>query len=191
MMASTSTMRRALASWREASGVCQPQSVPSKMAQEEEKPLRLKRLISGGQTGADQAGLYAGELLGLETGGMVPKGWRTADGPNPELGSRFGCEEHTSANYPPRTEGNVLLAGATVLFGDMSSPGCSLTIRLCQKHKRPYVCNPTAEQLQELSEIYETLNIAGNRERTNRGIFMRTLETLMAAFDVSSAERNP
>ncbi|MFZ8324119.1 YpsA SLOG family protein, partial [Staphylococcus aureus] len=42
--------------------------------------MKLKKVISGGQTGADQAGLRAGKAAGLETGGMVPKGCLTDDG---------------------------------------------------------------------------------------------------------------
>lgn len=42
----------------------------------------LKKVRSGGQTGADEAGLVAGDKLGLETVSFCPKGWRfrTADG---------------------------------------------------------------------------------------------------------------
>jgi hypothetical protein len=34
----------------------------------------LERVISGGQTGADQAGLAAAKRLGVPTGGFMPKG---------------------------------------------------------------------------------------------------------------------
>ena len=42
----------------------------------------IKQVRSGGQTGADEAGLVAGNKLGLETISLCPKGWRfrTADG---------------------------------------------------------------------------------------------------------------
>lgn len=42
----------------------------------------IKQVRSGGQTGADEAGLVAGDKLGLETTSLCPKGWRfrTADG---------------------------------------------------------------------------------------------------------------
>jgi hypothetical protein len=45
----------------------------------------LTKIISGGQTGSDQGGLEAGQKLGLETGGWIPKGWLTEIGANPEL----------------------------------------------------------------------------------------------------------
>lgn len=36
----------------------------------------IKKVRSGGQTGADEAGLVAGDRLGLETTSLCPKGWR-------------------------------------------------------------------------------------------------------------------
>ena len=65
--------------------------------------LLPEKVISGGQTGADQAGLIAAEKAGITTGGWMPKGFRTLDGPNPGLAARFGLREHPSEEYPPRT----------------------------------------------------------------------------------------
>ncbi len=47
--------------------------------------MTLREIISGGQTGADQAGLYVGKMLGLKTGGVAPPHFMTHEGPNPEL----------------------------------------------------------------------------------------------------------
>ena len=46
---------------------------------------RLRKIESGGQTGADQAGLRAARAERLETGGWAPKGWETEEGPAPWL----------------------------------------------------------------------------------------------------------
>ena len=35
----------------------------------------LSRIISGGQTGADEGGLMAAALLGIPTGGWMPRGF--------------------------------------------------------------------------------------------------------------------
>src|SRR3990167_10974210 len=107
--------------------------------------MAVTKIVSGFQTGGDRGGSYAAEHLGLETGGWVPLGRRADDGQiSLELMARFHLQEHKSPLYPPRTEANVLLGDATVLFGNMSSPGCSLTIRLCEKHGKWYKANPTA-----------------------------------------------
>ena len=47
-----------------------------------ENGCKIEKVRSGGQTGADEAGLVAGEKLGLETTSLCPKGWRfrTANG---------------------------------------------------------------------------------------------------------------
>ena len=42
-------------------------------------------VISGGQTGVDQAALRAARSCGIPTGGWAPRGWLTEDGPAPWL----------------------------------------------------------------------------------------------------------
>ena len=80
-----------------------------------------EKVISGGQTRADQAGLIAAARFGIATGGWMPKGCRTLAGPNPELAARFGLREHPSEDYPPRTELNVLRSSGTLWFGPGST----------------------------------------------------------------------
>lgn len=46
--------------------------------------MRPVRIISGGQTGADQGALVAAKQLGIETGGWTPRGFLTEAGPCPE-----------------------------------------------------------------------------------------------------------
>src|SRR5688572_2826238 len=89
------------------------------------------KIISGGQIGVDQAGLLAamkaiGLGLPVETGGTAPKGYRTSTGSARWLRG-LNVVEHASPAYPPRTYQNVFDASVTILFGDMSSPGCKLT----------------------------------------------------------------
>jgi Circularly permutated YpsA SLOG family len=97
----------------------------------------VERVISGGQTGADQAGLAVAMRLGIPTSGCMPKGWLTEDGPRPDLAVAYGLEEADTAAYPKRTERNVLASDGTVVFGDARSRGSMLTARLCRRHGRP------------------------------------------------------
>lgn len=56
-------------------------------------------IVSGGQTGADQAGLDAAINLGIPYGGWIPKGRLTEDGPLPEkyqLQEMLGCYPSTT-----------------------------------------------------------------------------------------------
>lgn len=155
---------------------------------------RIVKVISGGQTGVDQAGLRAAKACGLETGGTAPRGFRTDDGPAPWLAADYGLSEHASAEYPPRTADNVMSADATILFG-APSPGTNLTHRLCVADRKPFVWvfwglgtlgryTPVGEWgTSHTPGMVATwamsigkppcdlvLNIAGNRERSTPGI---------------------
>jgi hypothetical protein len=146
----------------------------------------LEKIISGGQTGADQAGLEAGRALKLQTGGTAPYNWMTDEGPQMALLKSYGLVAGPVdwKTYPIRTEMNVKYSDATVIFGDPTSPGCSLTIKYCQKHKKKFMINPPSFALKGFVEMNEVkiLNVAGNRESKNPGINSRAFEVLMGAF---------
>lgn len=147
--------------------------------------MKLKKVISGGQTGVDQMGLACALVAGLETGGMAPKGYRTDEGPNPSLRDLYGLEEHFSSSYPPRTHVNAMASDATVWFGDVRSPGGQLTQHLVLNiYKKRWVENPTAEVLVRILSEHnvEVLNVAGNRRRTNPEATDRACEVLTHAF---------
>lgn len=137
----------------------------------------LMKVISGGQTGADQAGLRAAKALGYMTGGWVPRGWRTDDGPAPWLGTEYGCCTDESNSYRPRTRRNVYHSTGTILFGHAASPGSALTCAFCQQYGKPLALadgwDATAIRAWVIRHQIETLNVAGNRERTNQGIGAR------------------
>ncbi len=99
--------------------------------------LQLTKIISGGQTGADQGGLLAGKDLGLETGGTAPRGFITEEGSNIVLNLVFGLSESNSTRYIDRTITNVRDSDGTVIFGDPSSVGSKRTIRTCKVENRP------------------------------------------------------
>lgn len=149
----------------------------------------LKKIRSGGQTGADKAGLLAGQALGLETGGWAPKGWRIclpngSDGSDPSLAA-FGLKEHDSRDYPPRTKLNVIESDGTVWFGYENSRGGRLTLSTAKAHGKPTIVNPTAEELRAWVEQHqiEELNVAGNRASDfNPDIFDQTYQTILNAF---------
>ena len=147
--------------------------------------MTLTKIISGGQTGADQAGLAAAKLLGLATGGTAPFGYRTDDGPNRKLlRDTYALKESLSREYAPRTRQNVYDSNGTVVFGDTESPGSKLTIGICGKLVRPYLANPTALELRAwvTEKNIRVLNVAGNRERTNPGIYERVRTLIIDAF---------
>ena len=147
--------------------------------------LRLRKIISGGQTGADIGGLVGARRAGIETGGMATKGYRTDAGPQPDVLRGFGLVEHSSSAYGPRTACNVRDSDATALFGNVDSPGSRLTKELCTRYGKPLPLeNPSAEELRRwvLVNQFGVLNVAGNRERNNPGIARRVAATIVEAF---------
>lgn len=140
----------------------------------------LERVISGGQTGADQGGLEGAKEADIETGGMAPRGYRTSSGPQPDLRRKFGLEESKWDAYHSRTRHNVYHSDGTVIFGDPTSPGSKLTARLCREYGRPCLEVPYPGSKRTNAEgllaqwcvlhCIEILNVAGNREERNPGI---------------------
>lgn len=91
------------------------------------------KIISGGQTGADLAGLWVAKVLGLETGGTAPHGYQTLIGPQPALRDLFSLSE-SKGGYRDRTIENVRNSDMTLVFSrNMASPGTLLTINSCKK----------------------------------------------------------
>ena len=138
----------------------------------------IERVISGGQTGADQAGLAVAKRLGIPTGGCMPKDWLTEAGPRPDLGVTYGLEKAATAAYPQRTERNVLASDGTVVFGDARSRGSLLTARLCKRHAKPCLMIPLDSDPGNSAMLrgwiaehsMRTLNVAGNRASQTPGI---------------------
>lgn len=153
----------------------------------------VELICSGGQTGADQGGLLAAEILGIKTGGVVPKGFLTETGPKPELGTRFGLTESKSKDYTVRTRENVVLGDGTVIFGYLSG-GSKLTQKICEHFSRPYFfitslpdsTSGMAALIMKFrvwikSEEIKALNVAGNRESKNKGIEAKVTKFLVGA----------
>lgn len=148
----------------------------------------LRKIISGGQTGADQGGLEAARDLDLETGGKVPLGFKTENGPMPELGPRYGLEELASHEYPPRTRYNVVDSDATVIFGRTSETGSRMTRRMCKESHKPCLTieefdDDSLNLLRTFVALYnvETLNVAGNRESKFPGLQRKVRNYLVEA----------
>ena len=148
----------------------------------------LRKIISGGQTGADQGGLEAAHSLGLETGGKVPHGFKTEDGAMPELGPQYGLEELASHEYPPRTRYNVVDSDATVIFGHTFETGSRMTRRMCKESHKPCLIieefdKDGLELIRSFVAMYEvkTLNVAGNRESKFPGLQRKVRNYLVEA----------
>lgn len=152
-----------------------------------EDKVILQRVISGGQTGADQAGLYAAKVCGYETGGFAPQGYRTLVGNNPAiLRDEFNLVETTQRNYQVRTAMNVKSSDATIrLATNFQSPGEICTLNAIRKYGKPFIDIDLRSQNSAKANIREayinskadefirfliehqvvTLNVAGNADQ--------------------------
>lgn len=138
----------------------------------------IEKVISGGQTGADQGGLFAASALYIETGGWAPVGFRTETGLTPMLGTRFGLKEYPSSKYADRTFANVKDSDGTIRFAtDFTSPGERCTFKAIQEYRKPYLDiyvpkpPPHEDVVKWLKDNnIKVLNVAGNRESTSPGL---------------------
>jgi len=95
------------------------------------------KIISGGQTGADLAGLWVARCFGLETGGHAPKDFKTSIGPRLELAQVFDLIEH-SHGYRERTIENIKNSHVTLIFGRLlQERGTQLTANVATKLSKP------------------------------------------------------
>ncbi len=141
----------------------------------DKKSLRLKRIVSGGQTGVDRAALDAAIALGIPHGGWCPRGRLAEDG---IIAGHYQLSETESSDYAVRTEQNVLDSEATLIlhYGAFGG-GTELTRRLARRHGRPCLL-VDLQAPPDLSTVrrwltehrVKVLNIAGPRESQRPGI---------------------
>lgn len=93
--------------------------------------MTLRKIISGGQTGADRGALDAALELRFPCGGWCPPGRLAADGPIPP---EYPLVELASGGCRKRTIKNIESSDATVIicFGQPEG-GSKLTLTQCQR----------------------------------------------------------
>ena len=134
--------------------------------------MRPRKIVSGGQTGADRAALDVALDLGIEIGGWVPAGRLAEDGRIPE---RYpGLRETPSSDAAVRTSLNVRDADATVILSHGPPTGGSLfTLREAVRFGKPVLHLDLGAAAREdaaarlrawlATERPEVLNVAGPR----------------------------
>lgn len=150
----------------------------------------VTKIISGGQTGADQGGLFAARDACIETGGFAPKGFLTEAGQQPGLLKSFGLVD-SGLDYVGRTELNVKNSDTTIWFGRIGSPGYRATHRAAVSSGKTVYIASELEHLDLVSilEEHDIINIAGNRESKNPGICEITRVWLLATLRKTRSKR--
>lgn len=144
--------------------------------------MKITKIVSGAQTGADRGGLDAAVYCGLPCGGWVPKGWLAEDGVIPEIYRYIGLRETGSSDYLVRAEVNVVDSDATVILCcDLPTGGSLKTVEFAEKYGRPHltvdldvgregVTNRVVRWIKSLPSPEGVLNVAGSRESKEPGI---------------------
>jgi hypothetical protein len=147
----------------------------------------IEKIISGGQTGADQAALDAAIEFGIPHGGWVPRGRMTETG---RLSGRYHMQETASISYPESTEMNVVDSNGTLIVshGKLTG-GSAFTLEMAAKHRRPCLHTDldeideftAAEVIAHWIDIRQImiLNVAGPRGSEDSKIYKAT-RTLLA-----------
>ncbi len=136
----------------------------------------LDKVVTGGQTGVDRAGLDAAMEAGIPAGGYCPEGRLAEDGTIPD---KYLLDEVRGGGYPARTEKNVAAADGTLILnvGELSD-GTRFTLDCAMKHGKPFMVvqldrnpesGPVIRWLEEQS--IRVLNIAGPRESKYPGVY--------------------
>lgn len=151
----------------------------------------LEKIVAGGQTGADRAGLDVAIRWGFPYGGWCPKNRKAEDG---VIGGQYQLVETPSANYLQRTEWNARDSDATVIFtlAPTLTGGSKRTAEFAEKHRKPFLhlprhlssYEPPALVLQRFvaQNSVRVLNVAGTRGSKEPDVWRFAYETLEAAF---------
>jgi hypothetical protein len=158
----------------------------------------IKKIISGGQTGADRAALDLAITLNLPYGGWIPKGRKSENGILPD---KYKLKEMPTTSYSKRTEQNVLDSDGTLIVsrGKLIG-GSALTKELAEKHGRPCLhVDLSASGFPEPAKIIhswiiqngiETLNVAGPRAGEDPEIHKITMHLLGTVFSLDRPLRH-
>ena len=146
--------------------------------------MKLRKIVSGGQTGVDRAALDVALELGIPSGGWCPKGRVAEDG---LIASRYPLTETSSADYAQRTERNVRDSDGTLILnrGAYLSGGTAQTREVALRLRRPCLVIDLTSSLPSAAILLwlqtrriGALNVAGPRESKQAGIYGEALRYL-------------
>lgn len=134
--------------------------------------MKLREIVSGGQTGVDRAALDFAIRHNIPHGGWVPRGRLTEAGPLP---MHYNVQEMPHRSYAERTEQNVINSDGTLIVSHGKLTGGSLLTRQLAKHHQRQWLHIDLNQYGDLSaaanvvsrwvdeQALSVLNIAGPR----------------------------
>ena len=153
----------------------------------------LKKIISGGQTGADQSALDVAIKFNIDHGGWIPKGRLTEKGPLPD---KYQLKEMDTKDYRERTKQNIIDSHGTVIISRgkltggsnftqsfakvVGRPNCYIDLLSCEEFEAAIILKSFIMENQ-----IHVLNVAGPRLSRHPWIYMDVktiLETTLYLF---------
>ena len=156
----------------------------------------VKKIISGGQIGADQAALDVAIKLAIPHGGWIQNGRKPQSGTLPD---NYKLKEMPTASYIKRIEQNVINSDGTLIISHgRLTGGSDHSRKMVLKHKRQllHIDLLQIEALQAAKLInswislhqIKILNITGPRASEDPKIYKATMDILESAYYLSQVE---
>lgn len=153
----------------------------------------LEKIISGGQTGADQGALDGAIACKFPYGGSLPAGRKTEDGPLP---LSYEMVELASDRYADRTERNVIDSDATLIVSHgRLTGGSELTMKVAKRLGKPclHIDFDRSDADRAAAEVTDwltscracILNVAGPRASSDPEIYNRARTLIMGLITMS------
>lgn len=160
--------------------------------------MTIKKIISGGQTGAGQAALDVAIKLGIPHGGWIPKDRKTEDG---IITGKYRLHEMPFTSNTDCTVKNVLESDATLIisYGKLTKEP-AFSRKLAMKNGRNWLnidlnMTPAVQAISIISSwirLYkiEILNVTGPRASKGPKIYQDTMNLLEKALCVNLIKDN-
>ena len=159
----------------------------------------IRKIISGGQIGADQAALDVAIKLGFPHGGWIQKGRKTQSGILP---AKYQLKELPTAGYKRRIEQNVIDSDGTVIISHGEpTGGAEYSRKMADKHRRPCLHVDLKESSTfviaskintwVLENNIEVLNVTGSRASEDSTIYKDTMDIVEGSILLGLIEAKP
>ena len=154
--------------------------------------MTIQKIISGGQTGVDRAGLDFAIRVGIPHGGFCPKNRRSENGRIPD---KYNLTETPYKGYPSRTCMNVEHSDGTLIvfkgsFFRFLCGGTRQTLDICKELDKPRFVVDLRYKLKTKKFVewvrennIQVLNIAGQSESKCPGIGEKAEKVLTILFE--------
>jgi hypothetical protein len=156
----------------------------------------LERVITGGQTGAEQGAWRAADVFGIPTGGWMPAGFATETPggtnwePRPDLARRHGARALPSRDFAGRLAANARDSDGSLWIGKPDALDAGMLHAACARFRRPCASAHIDEGPVSPSHVVawirgnqiRTLSVAGSPESESPGIGVKAEQFLADVF---------